>query len=277
MPASLLFRPLLVLLALVGFPQAERPEVVIRCPLNRDPVAQWKLPDNLKEISGLARTSQGRLLAHGDEKGRIFTLDEQTGKVVATWELQGEPRDDFEGIAVAGKTVYLMTGAGRIYTTREGRNGEKVSYTKIDTGLGKQCEFEGLAYDPKAKVLLLPCKTAIARELASDVVVFRWSVEKKELAEPASFRFPRKDVGDSMDFRATSVEVDPKSGHLILLSSKRQMLVELSAEGRFLGVVPLETLWHRQPEGLTLGPDRLYISDEGRKHTGMLTSYACAK
>jgi uncharacterized protein YjiK len=277
MPVSVLFRPLLVLLALVALPQAERPVVLIRCPLNKDPIAQWKLPDNLKEISGLARTSQGRLLALGDEKGRIFTLDEKTGQVLAIWELQGEPRDDFEGIAVSGKTVYLMTSAGRIYTTREGGNGEKVSYTKIDTGLGKQCEFEGLAYDPKSKVLLLPCKTAIARELGSDVVVFRWSAEKKELAEPASFRVPRREVGDSLDFQATSVEVDPKSGHLILLSSKRQMLVELSAQGRFLGAVPLETLWHRQPEGLTLGPDRLYVSDEGRKRTGMLTSYACAR
>ena len=277
MPASLLLRPLLILLALVGLPQAERAEVMIRCPLNRDPVAQWKLPDILKEISGLARTAQGRLLAHGDEKGRIFTLDEKTGQVLATWELQGVPHDDFEGIAVSGKTVYLMTSAGRIYTTREGGNGDQVPYTKIDTGLGTQCEFEGLAYDPKAKVLLLPCKTAIARELASDVVVFRWSVEKKELAEPASFRFPRKAVGESVEFRATSVEVDPRSGHLMVLSSKRQMVVELTAQGRFLGAVPLEPLWHRQPEGLTLGPDRLYISDEGRKHTGMLTSYACEK
>ena len=277
MPVSVLLRPLFVLLALVALPQEERPVVLIRCPLNRDPIAQWKLPDNLKEISGLARSSQGRLLAHGDEKSRIFTLDEKTGQVLATWELQGEPHDDFEGIAVSGKTVYLMTGAGRIYTTREGGDGEKVSYTKIDTGLGKQCEFEGLAYDPKARVLLLPCKTAIARELAGDVVLFRWSVDKKELAEPASFRFSRKEIGDSLEFRATSVEVDPKSGHLVVLSSKWQMVVELNAQGRFLGVAPLERLWHRQPEGLTIGPDRLYISDEGRKHTGMLTAYACAK
>jgi len=276
MPASLLLRPLLVLLALVGLPQAERPEVMIRCPLNKDPVAQWKLPDVLKEISGLARTAQGRLLAHGDEKGRIFTLDEKTGEIVATWELQGEPHDDFEGIAVSGRTVYLMTDAGRIYTTREGRDGEKVSYSKIDTGLGKQCEFEGLGYDPKAKVLLLPCKTAFAPELANDIVVFRWSVQKKALAEPATFRFPRREIGDSLDFRATSVEVDPRSGHLLVLSSKRQMVIELTAQGRFLGAVPLQELGHRQPEGLTIGPDRVYISDEGRKHRGTLTVYACA-
>src|SRR5512136_1894317 len=105
----------LALVVLVPLQQGDKPEVLRRCDVTKEPVAHWVMPESLQEISGLARTDAGNLLTHGDEKGEIFTLDERTGKVLARWVLQGTLHDDFEGIAVAGKTVYLMTSSGHIY------------------------------------------------------------------------------------------------------------------------------------------------------------------
>ena len=36
---------------------------------------RWKLPEDLDEISGLALTADGRVLAHNDEQGIVFELD----------------------------------------------------------------------------------------------------------------------------------------------------------------------------------------------------------
>jgi uncharacterized protein YjiK len=266
------------LVLLVPLQQGDKPEVLRRCDVSKEPVAHWVMPESLQEISGLARNDAGRLLTHGDERGEVFTLDERTGKVLARWALQGTPHDDFEGIAVAGKTVYLMTSSGHIYTTREGADGEEVPWTKAKTGLGKLCELEGLAWDPKDRVLLLPCKVPRTVDTSGDVVVFRWSVDQKTLAEPAYLRFPLKALTAAIgatEFHGTSVELDPRSGHFLVLSSHHRAVVELSHDGKFLGAVALTHVSHKQPEGLTIGPDRLYISDEGRKRDGTVTVYAC--
>ena len=51
---------------------------------SRDPDAfvQWKLPGRLREISGLALTSDERLFAVADEKAIVYELDYQVLKGV---------------------------------------------------------------------------------------------------------------------------------------------------------------------------------------------------
>ena len=39
------------------------------------PLARWLLPKELKEISGLALSSDGKLFTHGDELGQIWEID----------------------------------------------------------------------------------------------------------------------------------------------------------------------------------------------------------
>lgn len=67
----------------------------------------------------------------------------------------------------------------------------------------------------------------------------------------------------------SSLTTDPATGHLLLLSDETAMLVELSADGRWLGALPLWSgyggLTRKVPqaEGLAVGPDRaIYIVSE---------------
>lgn len=50
----------------------------------------WRvtLPAELREISGLAVTSGGRLFAHGDEEGRLFEVAPRTGNVLKSFALE---------------------------------------------------------------------------------------------------------------------------------------------------------------------------------------------
>ena len=256
--------------------------MLARCRVDRPPLAVWTLPHALHEISGLARTAGGLLLAHGDEKGRIFALDERTGEVKRTFELEGLPRDDFEGIAVEGDTVYLMTSQGRIYVTSEGRDGGRVPYRVIETGLGRLCELEGLALDPRTRVLLLPCKVPAGEDRGGDkkedALIFCWSLGTNALARPDRIvveRLAIKGLLGSGKFRQTGIEVDPGSGHLLSLSSNHEGLIEFSPDGKLLAAASLMPARHRQPEGLTLSADRLFISDEGGPGEGTITVYGC--
>lgn len=80
------------------------------------------LPERLREISGLAMTADGRALAHDDEVGIIYEIDHRQGRVVKEFRLGNDTvRADFEGIAVAGDRIYLVTSDGTIYESPEGR------------------------------------------------------------------------------------------------------------------------------------------------------------
>ena len=43
------------------------------------PIARWILPAQLNEISGVALTTDGRILAHGDQRGAVFAIDYRRG------------------------------------------------------------------------------------------------------------------------------------------------------------------------------------------------------
>ena len=96
---------------------------------------QWSLPRRLNEISGLALTSDERLLAVTDEIAVVYEIDYSEGSLVKAFAF-GEPpvRDDFEGIAVRNGTVWLMTSNGGLFAGPEGANGENVEYESFDTG-----------------------------------------------------------------------------------------------------------------------------------------------
>ena len=119
---------------------------------------QWALPDSLREISGLALTGDDRLLAVNDEEAIVYEIDYDDGRLVKAFAL-GEPtlRGDFEGIAVLGGRVWLMTSDGVLYVADEGGDGERVAYQRYVTKLGDKCELEGLAEIQVRGTLALLC------------------------------------------------------------------------------------------------------------------------
>jgi uncharacterized protein YjiK len=77
------------------------------------------------------------------------------------------------------------------------------------------------------------------------------------------------------EIRATSVEVDEATGHLLVLSSKPAMLVEIDTTGRAIAATFLPLRHHPQPEGVTLTPDAIWVADEGAGRKGTLSKYSC--
>jgi len=244
-----------------------------------EPVARWILPPDLGEISGLATTPDGRLLAHNDERGRISVIDPKRGALLKRFSIGatgGEAQADFEGITVADNHIYLLTSNGVLYEFEEGEDGERVRYTVHDTRLGNECEFEGVAFDPGSGSLLLSCKSVGTKDLRDQLVIYRWNLQTTDASRLSTLAIPLARVSGSNGWKSlhpSDITVDPPSGNYVLVASKENALVEITPSGDVLRSRPLPGK-HRQPEGVAITSEGiLIIGDEGANRSATITLY----
>lgn len=238
------------------------------------------LPGRLREISGLATTGDHRLLAHNDEVGVVFEIDRRDGSIVKEFELAdrgGPVADDFEGIAVAGGRIYLVTSSGRLYESHEGGDGESVLYREHATGVGRDCEVEGLAYDPGGRELLLMCKEARSEELAGRLAMYPWSIDTKRLSGDPPTVVPVADFARriaSNRYHPSGIERHPVSGNYFVVAARQGAIAEVTPAGEVLAAKRFTAGWHRQIEGIALAADgALIVADEGGSGRAVLTVY----
>jgi uncharacterized protein YjiK len=241
------------------------------------PVARWVLPPALQEISGTALTRDGRLLVHVDEVGQVWEIDYRRGALIKRFSLgRGAVDADFEGITIVRDTVWMLTSKGVLYAFAEGANGEHVAFTKYDTGLRKQCEFEGVAYDATLRALLLACKHVNEKALRGHVVIYRWRVPGERGAALAPLTLSVESLRGSQRWtklEPTDITVDPRTGNYVLIASQQQALVAFTPTGAPVFARPLPSE-HEQSEGLAITMDGLLlIADEAAKGPALLTLY----
>ena len=240
------------------------------------PVAKWIMPQELKEISGLALTADGRLLAHDDELSRIYELDPRKGVIIKSFLFGNGLRGDFEGITTVGDNIWVIKSNGELYTFKEGENGTKVPYTKFDTKLGKECEFEGIVYDPDSALLLLPCKNPRGKGLDDELVIYRWKVGASDATGITRITIP---VGEAVGnnkwkrFRTSDITRDPATGNYVLISSLEHGMIVMKADGEVMSSHSLPGK-HHQAEGVAITRDSiLIISDEATSKPAAVTLY----
>jgi uncharacterized protein YjiK len=240
------------------------------------PVAMWIMPPTLAEISGITVTSDGRLLAHDDELARIFEIDPKRGVIKKSFMLGNGLHGDFEGITIAGADLYMLLSNGLLYRFREGANDARVPYTTIDTRLGKECEFEGVAYEKDSARLVLPCKAVKIKHLDEDVVIYRWKIGSTDSSGISMLTVPVGEVAGTnkwKKFRPSDIAVDPATGNYVIISSLEKGIVVMTPGGDVIrsGNLPGK---HAQAEGVAItSDDILIISDEATKQPASITLY----
>ena len=234
------------------------------------------LSKELNEISGLAITSDERLLAHNDEIGKVFELDIKTGKIIGEFKLgKKKLKRDFEGIAVVEDSLFMVTSSGVIYKFSFPDNDEHVDYKIFKTFLSVKYDIEGLCYDKATNSLLLACKEYAGKNLKGYKAIYAFSLTNYSLNENPVYLIDLDDLKNKFNiknFSPTAIEINPNSGNVFVLSSHEKAIIELSAKGKLLNAVKLESKHHRQPEGITFLSDQsLVIADEGQNKKAKLT------
>jgi len=241
---------------------------------------QWRLPDKLNEISGLALTGDARLLAVTDESAIVYELDYSAGRLVKAFAL-GDPtvRGDFEGIAWSEGGVWLVTSDGVIYEATEGEDGERVAYDEYRTGLGQLCEIEGLTYRQSDGMLLLLCKTIRSKSSLESLAIFAWSTSSRQPVREQTIALPDRDIAAALRVRRlnpSGITIEEQSGNLLIVAARQRAVIELDAGGSLLSarVLPLAGR-HRQAEGIEILPSGgILIADEGGGHRARLAIYS---
>jgi uncharacterized protein YjiK len=244
--------------------------------VNDGALARWIMPRELDELSGIAITSDGRLLAHGDERAQISEIDYRKGVVLKQFVV-GQPtiKADLEGIAVANDAVFLLASNGTLYEFREGNNGQRVDYITSDTRLGKECEFEGLAFDPSINSLLLACKNVNMKREKDSMVIYRWKLHGgaerlSMLTVPLKTILPA--IGEK-NLHPSDIAVDPKTGNYVVIASIEKSIVEITPAGEVVFARKLIGQ-HDQAESIAITKDGiLIIGDEAGRRPAVITLY----
>ncbi len=242
-----------------------------------NPIASWVMPFTLREISGLVLTRDQRLFAHDDERARVSEIDFRRGVILKQFML-GDPtvRADFEAITIANDVFFLLASNGDLYEFREGADGERVDYTKHDTHLGRECEFEAVAYDPTINSLVLACKHVYRKDLKGSVVLYSWKLDGAQGSRLSLLTVPLATMIGSNGWKAfhpSDITIDPFNGNYVLLSSLEKAIAEITPAGGVVFSRPLPG-GHDQPEGVAITRDSiLIISDEAVRRPAAITLY----
>jgi uncharacterized protein YjiK len=245
------------------------------------PEQQWRLPRQLREVSGLAAGPDGRIFAHDDEAAIIYQVDVAAGRLIKNFAL-GDPIEagDFEAMAIAPDgTFYLITSRGLLYAFREGADGAHVEFQTIDTGLHRVCETEGLAYFAAEESLIVACKRMNDRPMRSTISLYAGRPSAPDARAAPWLALPEANLtarAGVAHFRPSGVEIDPASGRVLLLSGSDGALAELARNGEVLSARALGPA-HAQAEGIAIAADgALLISDEAAGGQATLSRYARA-
>jgi uncharacterized protein YjiK len=239
------------------------------------------LPADLGEVSGLAYTPDGRLLAHGDEQAVVYQIDLPSGRPVKRFGIGGPGGPllgDFEDIQVVGDRVFLVTSKGELLEARAGGDGETQPPLRQGRGLGGACEVEGMTWDEGSKSLLLLCKQAKGKQWKGQVVILAVSPETGEFEPEPRLVVPEAQlqrVTGAKSFAGSAITRHPRTGTYLMLAAAQRVYAEIDSTGKVLGGGKLSARHHRQPEGIAVAPDlTLLISDEAAGRTATITGYA---
>lgn len=242
------------------------------------PLAVWVLPRDLREISGLALTSDGRLLAHNDQRGAIFVIDPRRGVILKRFYVGQNHgvRGDFEGITRVGKSIYLLNSNGDLYEFPEGESEKTVRAKLFDTKLGKECEFEGVAYDPANQWLVMPCKNVGIKDLRDHLVIYRWALAETDSSRLSMISIPMADVVGTNGWKKlnpSDIAVDPATGNYVIIAAQEKAVIVLKPSGELVSSDPLPGR-HQQAEGVAItGDSILIVSDEGANSSATISLF----
>ena len=234
---------------------------------------QLKLPKALREISGLALLPDDRLLAVADERARVYSIDfnELQANKFST---MGDPagKGDFEGIALLNNAVYLVTANGVLW--RQQLNAAADDYEKIRTGIGKQCEVEGLTAWPVRDALLILCKQGHESKGSAKLRVFYWSEKRRALEPDMAITRSYKELGVKQ-LHPSGISFSADKQTLFIIAAQEKYYLEITLQGQIVRAAQLPNKsTHRQTEGVVITANNtLYLADEGRKGKGTVTRY----
>lgn len=230
----------------------------------------WKLPEELREVSGIAFLAPNSIACVQDEKGIIFIYDLKSSAIVKQIKFAGS--GDFEGLAINGRTAYVQTAEGKIFRINDFQGEATVDI--FETQFSSKNDIESLFFDPaENRLLLMPKDRGLKGETKG---IYSIDVNTMKMKREPLFKltFEEKMFDDlkgkekNRSYYPAEIARDPKTGNYLVLEAKKPHLLIVNAKGTPEELHRLDPNVFPQPEGLTFDDSgNLYISNEGNPGT----------
>lgn len=252
----------------------------------KHPSQSWKLPEQLKEISGIVKLGGDSLLAIEDLHASLYFIKLQNsgGSVIATLPFAANQKDkfDIEDVAMIGDTIYALWSHASVFKIWNWRS--KIQSKEFTTFLDKKNNTEGLAYDPVSGNLLIACKkeSGDEDEKKTSRAVYEFDVKAGVLKTNPFLLVERKDfkkfIADKVEFFPSGLAVHPVTHDIYIISTRGNKCIACySHSGQLKSFEYLDKDMLPQPEGICFdAAANLYISTEG-KHGEAASIYKFGK
>ena len=235
------------------------------------PAETYKLPKELKEVSGLSYYKDDKLLCVEDEDAVAYVFDTKKGKVTENFGFGGY--GDFEGIEYVNGEIWALESNGNLFRFKP----ESTQIGRTKTDLPDKTEVEGLGYDPKTKRLLIAVKNGKG---SSDKAVYSFDLLNKAVFKDMSLNDEQlKGAGiDPKTYKPSGIAVHPITGEWYILTSAGKRLLITSRQAKIIYSEPLDPKQFIQPEGICFAPNGdLFIASEGEKKKGYILKFKYRK
>ena len=239
------------------------------------PDASFRLPDALVEVSGNTWMGNNQILLIEDIHPVLYFInlngDKAVLKKMIPFAEQEKDKVDIEDVAIMDSTVYAIWSHGVLFKITNWNS--TASVEKIETGLTKKNNTEGLCFDPVTKKLLIACKdeSGIEGDKKSAKAVYSFNPETNKLdAEPFLIIKPHdfeEIAGNKIKFNPSAIAIHPVTHEIYLLSTRdNKGMAIFNRDGKLISYQEIDKDLMPQPEGICFSPEGiLYISSEGKK------------
>ncbi|MFK5959712.1 MAG: SdiA-regulated domain-containing protein [Lutibacter sp.] len=229
------------------------------------PTKVWKLPKQLKEISGIVILNGQKAICVNDEEGNLFIYDLNTKNIEQT--IFFHKKGDYEDLAIKDSTAFVLRSDGTIFEVQNFMDSPKT--VKHSTFLTKKDNAEGLFLDASKNQLLVACKGNSETKNESRFV-YEFLLKNKRLNKNPFLTIQQKIVKAKYNFKKpfspSGIAIHPISKNIYVLSSVGKMLAEFTSEGKLQKIYSLNYSHFQQPEGINFDEEgNFYISNEARK------------
>jgi uncharacterized protein YjiK len=222
--------------------------------------ARWEMPTELTEISGISYVDEQRFACIQDEDGIIFIYNITTKSIERRIPFGGP--GDYEGIAVAGETIYVARADGRLFAIKA-FNTANPEVKELSTTLSINHNVEGLCFDSENNRLLLATKD-IATRKANYKGIFAFDLVSMTCTKEPIYLVDRS-------FSPSAIGIHPSSKEIYVIDGPQSRLLILDRNGNTNNFLQLDKQDFPQAEGIAFNPEgNLFISNEARKEAATI-------